>query len=56
MSEEVNVCCPELLVVDCQDTNEHKHLVCGCSKHILENSTVCKICVGKFADCVLQGG
>lgn len=49
-----NNCCPKLLIVDCADTDEHKHLVCGFSKAILENSTVCEFCVGGYESCVLR--
>lgn len=51
-----NLCCPELVVVDCSDTDEHKHLVCGNSKAILTNDTVIKICITDHHKCLLQGG
>jgi len=48
-----NVCCPKLMVVDCADTAEHKHLVCNYSKAILDNDTVIKICIKNHGKCVL---
>lgn len=54
--DKANVCCPELLIVPCADTEEHCHLLCGFSKSILENETVKNQCIGDFSKCVLQGG
>lgn len=50
-----NVCCPELVVVDCADTDEHKHLVCSYSGAILDNETVIDICIRDHSKCVLKG-
>ena len=50
-----NVCCPELMVVDCADTDEHKHLVCGYSRAILDNETVIEVCIRDHHKCILQG-
>jgi len=52
MSE--NVCCPMLLIVNCADTVEHAHLVCGYSSAVISNDTVKEICVGNFAKCIVQ--
>lgn len=51
-----NVCCPELLIVDCADTDEHCHLVCKFSKAVLANRTVKSQCIGDFSKCILQDG
>ena len=51
-----NVCCPELLIVECADTDEHGHLVCGYSRAVLTNTSIKTICIGDFGKCVLQGG
>ncbi len=50
-----NVCCPELLVVECSDTDEHRHLLCGDSKAILTNAMIKNLCIGNFSKCILQG-
>jgi len=52
--EDINVCCPSLLVVPCGDTKEHCHLMCGYSKAILQNSTVKTRCIGNHNSCVLN--
>ena len=51
-----NVCCPFLLVVDCADTEVHRHLICGDSKAVITNDTVRNVCIGEFVKCVLRGG
>lgn len=50
-----NVCCPLLKVVDCADTEEHKHLYCD-SRHTLEeslldNDCVIVFCLSQFKEC-----
>ncbi len=49
-----SVCCPELAIVLCADTEEHCHLVCSYSKAVLTNDTVRQQCIGDFSGCVLQ--
>ena len=51
--DSTNVCCPDLAVASCADTEEHKHLVCGDSGAVLGNSTIASICLGKWRGCVL---
>jgi len=52
-SDKDNICCPELLVVECSDTKEHCHLVCGYSKAILTNNTIKDLCIGEdFKKCI----
>ena len=50
-----NVCCPMLNIVDCGDTDEHKHLLCA-SKCIIDttmidNEQVKRYCIGDFSQC-----
>lgn len=54
-NENDNICCPELEIFPCGDTEEHSHLVCGFSKAILTNSSVKNQCIGDFSKCILQG-
>lgn len=54
--EDENLCCPELMVMPCGDTDEHCHLVCGYSRMVIANITVKSVCIGDFKRCVLQGG
>lgn len=49
-----NVCCAKLLVVDCGDTDEHRHFVCEYPKAILKNETIIKVCILKPSSCVLR--
>jgi len=53
MSE--NVCCPYLQVIDCEDTEEHKHLMCDpyyTINHILiDNDWVKVFCICEFDKC-----
>ena len=51
---EENVCCPELLIVPCADTDEHSHMVCGYSMTVLDNDTIIGICVKNHTSCVLR--
>jgi hypothetical protein len=51
-SDKENACCPELCVVDCADTQEHKHLLCGFSNTILTNQTIRNLCIENFGMCV----
>ena len=54
-----NICCPQLLIVACGDTREHKHLLCVSWQEIqgnviLENDYVKKHCLredGEFVRC-----
>lgn len=52
--DKENICCPELLVVECSDTDEHCHLVCGYSKAILANTTIEAQCIDDFNKCILK--
>ncbi len=52
--DEDNVCCSELLVVSCSDTEEHCHLICGSSKAVMSNDTIRTVCIGNFDKCVLS--
>ena len=52
-SEKDNICCPELIVLACDDTTEHCHLACGFSRTLLQNKTVKELCIGNnFKTCV----
>jgi len=53
--DKENICCPELLIVPCSDTEEHCHLVCGYSMTILSNDMIKAQCIGDFSKCILQG-
>lgn len=54
---EINICCPFLLIANCADTDEHRHLFCEVAQEIQENSLIsneriCSICVGeKYGEC-----
>lgn len=53
--EPENVCCPMFGIVDCADTDKHKHLFCM-SHHTLEdcvmsNDHAREFCLGSFTDC-----
>ena len=58
MSEQVkdgNVCCPELSLLDCEDTDTHQHFYCD-SKYVIDeflisNIWVRNICMGNFRGC-----
>ena len=50
--EDINVCCPWLRVVECSDTEEHMHLICGFSKAILANDTIKELCLENFLECI----
>lgn len=52
--DQDNVCCPELIIVPCADTEEHCHLACAFSKALLSNSIVRSQCIGDFSKCILQ--
>lgn len=54
MSEDENVCCPDLDIIDCADTDEHRHLMCSYSSALLENGTVKQYCLENFKGCVLR--
>ena len=50
-----NICCPMLNIVDCGDTDRHKHLLCiarhtieGC---VMSNEDAREFCLGKFMQC-----
>jgi hypothetical protein len=49
-----NVCCPELKIVECGDTDEHCHLVCGWSVAILSRIVINEFCIGDFKKCIYQ--
>ncbi len=53
-TDKENVCCPELVVVECVDTTKHCHLVCDFSKALLSNSTIRTKCIGDFSQCILH--
>lgn len=54
MPDNENVCCPELQIADCADTDEHKHLMCGYSNTVITNKIVKDICVGNFDKCLMR--
>ena len=50
----INVCCPYLVVIDCVDTDGHKHI--GCRACIdegtgLTNDVARDWCLGQFEEC-----
>lgn len=47
MSEQgiVNCCCPYFKVVDCGDTEEHKHIRCEANGKVIPNSMAVSLCV-----------
>ncbi len=52
-----NVCCPHFIVLDCTDTDEHKHIACAGSlddSPAIDNDTAIKRCLGDFENCLLK--
>ena len=54
MPEDINKCCPLLAVLDCADTEEHKHLICSDSNAVISNDTVRELCLGDYSKCVVN--
>lgn len=50
--EMENVCCPYFTVIDCADTEEHKHILCAASGTVISNETGKNYCIGNFRGCV----
>jgi hypothetical protein len=51
--DKENVCCSKLCIVDCADTKEHCHLLCGYSNTVLTNLTIKNLCIGdSFKTCI----
>lgn len=48
-----NICCFMLAIVDCADTEEHKHFICADNKNILSNETVKSLCIDNFKTCLI---
>jgi hypothetical protein len=48
-----NVCCPDLAVVDCADTEEHRHFACLQSRTPISNQTVRDLCSRDWETCAL---
>jgi hypothetical protein len=51
-----NICCPYLTVIECGNTDEHKHLFCiqrtTChGQKLMPNSTVKNLCLEDFKTC-----
>jgi len=49
-----NDCCPNLVIVDCSDTDEHKHIACVGSLDDgpgVDNETAMRWCLGNYRDC-----
>lgn len=40
MEENINVCCRFLAVIDCADTEEHKHIGCEVKNELDENPII----------------
>jgi len=53
--DQDNICCPELVIAPCADTEEHCHLICAYSGAILTNDAIKNKCIGDFIKCILQG-
>lgn len=56
MAGKKNICCPYLVVIDCGDTDEHKHLFCTmrttCNgQKLMPNSTVKNLCLEGYRTC-----
>ena len=52
-----NVCCPYPAILDCADTDEHKHIAClGCvgDGPGVDNNTARKWCLGDFKNYSLR--
>ena len=50
--EKVNKCCPKLCIVDCADTDEHKHFCCFYAMATISNDTVKNVCIDDWLKCV----
>jgi len=54
--DNTNVCCPFLQIVECGDTDEHKHLLCPMrttckGQKLMPNSTVKRLCLEDYKTC-----
>ena len=52
-----NICCPHLVVLDCADTDSHKHIGCCASLDDslgLDNNKAMVWCLGDFANCPMR--
>lgn len=48
-----NICCPNFRVLECADTQEHRHLICGYSNIPISNETTRNLCIGLgFKECI----
>jgi hypothetical protein len=45
MSKEINVCCPYLGIMNCGDTDEHKHISCSAKGGLIVNSDTVFKCI-----------
>ena len=55
MEETSCVCCPHLAIVDCGDTDEHKHPMCLRLSEAITNYRVTVFCVSdsKWEECIV---
>jgi hypothetical protein len=53
-----NICCPYLKIVNCADTEEHKHLLCEHMRQPIPNHRITTWCVSnhKWRQCVIYPG
>ena len=52
--QQENICCPNLMIIKCTDTQEHKHLICGDNEAIISNETAKDLCIDDYKKCVLN--
>ena len=55
MSNEENVCCIALEIVECGDSEWHNHLYCRVKRkggHLITNEHVKTFCLGNWENCV----
>ena len=47
-----NRCCPYLAIIDCGDTDKHRHLLCRKEGNIKSNEVIKVCCLEKFEHCL----
>lgn len=52
---DTNSCCPNLTILECGDTNEHKHIYCDyyntVKESLLDQEQIFYFCINRFDSC-----
>jgi hypothetical protein len=46
--KEINVCCPFFDLMDCGDTDEHRHIACRAKGGLINNSETVFKCISDY--------